>query len=1030
MHAVAETNFSIFHTNVDFSLQRVEAPQELHPLGKQLSKARRESAEEGSFHILARRLGVLFDGVLPDVPALIKAYGTRASEIVQKTTQTSKKPEGLADGFFGSHLGIDSTSIWASATSGKRVLRMHLLACMLACLWSPQEATAIWVELVSQRQKEIKAQSESGEIADMLTQFASAAAVHHIERSSLASWDASARAWLQVADQAMRAQQVQVQLIVDNLHVAVKSHSGVDRRSKKSYDSVMHNIKQALEALDNLVKGVPQKIADGGIMLGLVSWHLYPDIVVLGSSTKEIHQQDPLVQTGGIVTMSIAPSTNGGKGVYWSLPLASLRSYGIVQRERSTMKDRKRMTQSEFQALIFGASFGVGETAIMIAEILQYLWKTYNDLYLDELNRFEATRKFTQYHTPLYEDDMRRVDMYKINSTSFKDILKILQLIYPFQGGIELLLSPDEEKRKIANHLMRYGSNYGRSWIGLTDVYASVCLGLTELPTMIRMASHSTTRIKILRQMAAQDNLDQSNYVIRFKALDGSWAFTSVSSEENGLSRGSKRKRDHSGMGTSEIPQEIQSPPDENWVFMPAFSMGIPGLRGSDHLPDVRSVTQALNDDTLEDLEDLIDFEPRTGKGANLVTFRFAFGDPEIAAVYSRDIVEYARVTKYSSTVPLRNIWDLLQQSALSTDALGIQLLQHFERDQPAYGDSLVALGRVIDYYQSNFPQATISMSVIEHPINTWKWMPNINLDLESLTLNAHQVLANNGKPFDTIYIAPMSREQVFAAILQLESGTINVDVAELTEVLAISSGNSLFIANDILRDPVLPMQGSSCPVSHALGNIGKPGIALLTPPPAPEIRKHERDRWRFVEHKPFDGELTGGKFEETSIHLSFTPWEEEISIGRTRDQDKEAYYVEAVVSAFDGSEWIGDLDILKGLRNMRLGEDIFSDSVCTSNPPHDPSFSAAGAEMVTIDCWEEILDPPKRFLMLRSSSDTQNRSLRWQWMVRLAAVSIASSKRYECICLPLDRDFCWTCRLQPLMKFNQRTENRVLFIR
>lgn len=76
LHAVAESNIALAHLYFDFSLAKFEAPLELHPLGKQLSKARRESAEDGSFHILARRLGVLFDDVLPDVPTLLEAYGT------------------------------------------------------------------------------------------------------------------------------------------------------------------------------------------------------------------------------------------------------------------------------------------------------------------------------------------------------------------------------------------------------------------------------------------------------------------------------------------------------------------------------------------------------------------------------------------------------------------------------------------------------------------------------------------------------------------------------------------------------------------------------------------------------------------------------------------------------------------------------------------------------------------------------------------------------------------------------------------
>jgi hypothetical protein len=194
VHAVGEVNLALGHLNFDFSLVKYEVPTELQPIGQHLSKARKQSAEEGSFHILARRLGVLFQDVLPEVPTLLEAYGTRVTEIVQETTDTVDQPKGLAETFFGSHFGIDYTTIWASATSGRPALRMHLLACMLARIWSPQEATAIWAELVNHRQMEIKQQAAiSGDIAGYT--LAQAAASHEISRSSLSSWDVLGLKW-------------------------------------------------------------------------------------------------------------------------------------------------------------------------------------------------------------------------------------------------------------------------------------------------------------------------------------------------------------------------------------------------------------------------------------------------------------------------------------------------------------------------------------------------------------------------------------------------------------------------------------------------------------------------------------------------------------------------------------------------------------------------------------------------------------------------------------------------------------------
>jgi hypothetical protein len=71
-------------------------------------------------------------------------------------------------GPFQRHVGLDATSIYAAATSGSKVIALHLLACMLARSWSGPEAIAIWVELVEERKKEIEAESNPNELHGML----------------------------------------------------------------------------------------------------------------------------------------------------------------------------------------------------------------------------------------------------------------------------------------------------------------------------------------------------------------------------------------------------------------------------------------------------------------------------------------------------------------------------------------------------------------------------------------------------------------------------------------------------------------------------------------------------------------------------------------------------------------------------------------------------------------------------------------------------------------------------------------------
>lgn len=182
-----ETTLALANFNLDFAMVKVEAPIEFQRLGNALSKHRKHEAEEGTVHATARRLGALFAGDMPNVPNLTRAYGLRASEIAENPLFN---PTGsVTDGPLASHVGADGTSIWAAATSGKGALQVHLLACLLARIWSASEAVAIWSELVSARKNLLRDRLNEEEFeASTLT-----ASVIEVTRDRLAEWDASAR---------------------------------------------------------------------------------------------------------------------------------------------------------------------------------------------------------------------------------------------------------------------------------------------------------------------------------------------------------------------------------------------------------------------------------------------------------------------------------------------------------------------------------------------------------------------------------------------------------------------------------------------------------------------------------------------------------------------------------------------------------------------------------------------------------------------------------------------------------------------
>ncbi|CAN9228989.1 unnamed protein product [Alternaria alternata] len=332
---VAAANF-----NLNFSLMKVEAPPEFHGLRDVLSHRRRREAEEGIQHITARCLGALFESLIPSVPRLTAAYGKRVSEISEQLN-----PDSLPAGMFADRVGADGTSIWAAATSGQHAIAMHLLACMLARIWKPAEATSLWVELVERRKQEIFKAYNSSSAAHIPSIMA---AQQLFTRDQLSAWDASARSWLQAADAAKRLEQTQLMLIINNVRKPVNT-------SQEPYESVVTAWTSGMDAMERLICGTPQRVQDGAILVAITAWHLYPNMQVLSECVKDVNSGDELM-AHSLLTISSFDLSGGREGVFWSLPLSRMRYYSPpVITERSLASDTSRISMEEFQIVFLGA---------------------------------------------------------------------------------------------------------------------------------------------------------------------------------------------------------------------------------------------------------------------------------------------------------------------------------------------------------------------------------------------------------------------------------------------------------------------------------------------------------------------------------------------------------------------------------------------------------------------------------------------------------------------------------------------------
>ncbi|KAF2962700.1 hypothetical protein GQX73_g10875 [Xylaria multiplex] len=345
---VAAANF-----NFDFTLVKVEAPPEYRDIATVLSPSRVYEAEAGPLHTTARRLGALFEGVCPKAPSLIKAYGLRASEISREVAEAEfKKTQQARDENWirMEYGGIDATSIWAAATSSKAALPVHLLACIIARMWLPAEATSLWAEVIAERKREILTGVEQG---DWFHPGVSSAVQQEITREQLAKWDSSTRAWLQSADSVRQKQYKQFLLIAQNVNAAIHD------QGKSLYSNIIHVWKTALSAMEGLILGRPHVVRDAPVLLGLSAWHIFPDMVVFDgqSGSTTVRMKDALIKDGGILSLGFSdPGPHEHQGVYWSLSLAHHTFYGKpTLQTRRLDSDGSRLSLDEFILVCMGS---------------------------------------------------------------------------------------------------------------------------------------------------------------------------------------------------------------------------------------------------------------------------------------------------------------------------------------------------------------------------------------------------------------------------------------------------------------------------------------------------------------------------------------------------------------------------------------------------------------------------------------------------------------------------------------------------
>ena len=1014
--ATNENTLALANFNFDFSLIKFDAPKEFSALGLALSPYRRDNAEDGSSHQTARRLGALFEQIVPSTPKLMSVYGLRASEIMQTS---GVNPRGSSkEGAFAAFVGADGTSLWAAATSGTAAIGVHLLSCMLARqLGDVKASIAIWVEMVHERQKEIVTMYDSGQPVDAASLMA---ARQTISRDDLARLDASARSWIRSADEAKASQQTKLMLILKNLTIPVAT--GVS-----TYSNVIHAWKQAMSGLEKLLSGLPQQVWDGTILLALSAWHLYPDLIVLGSKTVNVQLRDPLLTNCGLVTVGLQSTDKEfEKGIEWSLTLSHYRYYGDPIKINSYADD-SRVTIAQLRLVALGA--------------LLASW------HVEPKDSLKAASWFHELWLYLSEGD-------PTNSTALSQQMSWL---YVLVSASTYLLETQKTDKENSDLLVNYGHRRGQCFLGYsgkTEERNLRFFGLANSLFLDAMAQECEIEcgLQYMRESAKSLGLDGRDAVIIYSEYHGGKHLTVVATAVPHQRVSSKRSQDgvrkieYRHARWIELDRRFTHPWDTNQrahcqcrrecldtcpCIIARFYCGLschrsskkncqaagPECRRRDYYsrnehaeiltgytsrfeklsnellwrspPRLFSAHCSPNHDTSTcnclDAND----SAYTG-GERYASFREVIGTNSGFNLYINNISDHSIATRAQRDIKLgadRVDLDAARERLASKVPQKAHILQYLRRlgdNETSYRFTGVVGGgpSVLTTIHGLFPEpvflrslqtlalcsliynplagATLSLKVVSRPPYEALWVPTHPHLVSSIDKDEA-----GAKSDPSIY--EMSRSQVFSCLALFETGVLNISPSNLEGVMAMSSDNSIFAAGVLLSDPA--DKAVNTDVRRIVGNVGRAGVTFMVAPTQLRIRPAALG-YRAVAHEPYDYERDD-KFGGTSLHLWFTESRLPLAGELLGTIDRDAFIVETVISVRDQGIWVADIDILAA-----RDKDYTVPTDCQCEQP----VKAFSDSCQSIDTWDEILDLPLAQGIVRAKGN---------WAGRLAALCV-----------------------------------------
>ncbi|CAJ2505691.1 Uu.00g130850.m01.CDS01 [Anthostomella pinea] len=428
--------------------------------------------------------------------------------------------------------------------------------------------------------------------------------------------------------------------------------------------------------------------------------------------------------------------------------------------------------------------------------------------------------------------------------------------------------------------------------------------------------------------------------------------------------------------------------------------------------PDSPSATSLARQPTITDfdIQDVLEWEQSVTQYDKWLEqdktelYDYMCGDLNGTAVYVtpkekaiKDIGDHSRTT----VIPPQDLITLLELPRLDGEKM-VRHLSGFMKDSPPpqHGNTTDA---------KNLNSLGLSMQLLCTASKVYSLLPGATISLMILNEIFHvSPLARAGTrainhpllgPFQPV---EWTLAETLSFIAWAETGGLLLKPRDLKQVLALSTGNSIYAAASLFADPYDVCQGYE--LRRIVGNVGRAGVSMLVPPINPKLQNPRADTWNVINHEAFTGKTQClNNFENTSLHLSFTGYEQPVPGGVVNgSRDVGACYLETVISVFDRGRKVGDLDILKG-----IDDSMFSRlSTCTHTSNWSIDCDSMSLQWTCIDSWEEMLDmPDNRTCIVRAHKNALSR-------IAAAVVCVQQGERRFIVLPPKP---CYACVVEKL---------------